>query len=633
MEGRCAKHQFEASEDVCRECGNEFCSECLVYSFGPKKPPFCIACALAAAGVRTTAANAPVKPKKELKKEVKARRRATKASQKHGAGAVEVEWSVTADPTEGLTEDDLRLPTAPLDAALPPLPAPEEDTGHGLDEEARRDAEAEMVAAISPPPPPPPAPPIVPVAPMVEPSPPAPSADEPPQFLLRQTEIPDLPGVAPTPPPPPPSPLIETLPAGAGLGGALGDIDLPDPGPMLPPESLTPPPPTPTMPSPPIADRSAFDDLNAIIPAPDVPPPPPPPVVDPSPAAFEAAVDAPLLPRLEPAGFDTVAPSLHGTDRSAPDEFLADQGEPAFAEAPPDPLVDVAPVEVPSFEDGAFEPPTFEEPAFEPQTSAAPMPFEEPSVEPLASQDAVEDPTLHEEPVRSELTQDTGHDEPTFGWTAVDEPATSTVAPPPPPPPPFSPPTRSASASASAPVPPPPPPPPPPPFTAASRSAPPLIAPPASAVPPPPPPPPPPAPVSPVHDDQEPTSVDPFDGLPPMPGFSGDTSPLHAAPLPPAAPPGTPDVPVAPPHIDVEQLFTADTPPVHKPQAAVHDATEAWEHVNSGRPALRVRDLLADPDEIAPPPPPPPPPPRAEPSFFAPVTPEQLGEDLSPPPR
>ncbi len=70
MEGRCAKHQFEASEDVCRECGNEFCSECLVYSFGPKKPPFCIACALAAAGVRTTAANAPVKPKKELKKEV-----------------------------------------------------------------------------------------------------------------------------------------------------------------------------------------------------------------------------------------------------------------------------------------------------------------------------------------------------------------------------------------------------------------------------------------------------------------------------------------------------------------------------------------------------------------------------------
>jgi hypothetical protein len=49
---------------------------------------------------------------------------------------------------------------------------------------------------------------------------------------------------------------------------------------------------------------------------------------------------------------------------------------------------------------------------------------------------------------------------------------------------------------------------------------------------------------------------------------------------------------------------------------------------------MRVRDLLADPDEIPPPPPPPPPPPkRAEPSFFAPVTPEQLGEDPSPPRR
>ena len=73
MEGRCAKHQFEAAEDTCRSCGNEFCGECLVYAFGPKKPPYCIACALTAAGVRTNAANSPTKSKKELKQEARAR--------------------------------------------------------------------------------------------------------------------------------------------------------------------------------------------------------------------------------------------------------------------------------------------------------------------------------------------------------------------------------------------------------------------------------------------------------------------------------------------------------------------------------------------------------------------------------
>ena len=109
MEGRCAKHQFEAAGDVCRACGNEFCPECLVYSFGPDKPPFCIACALAAAGVRTTAGNAPLKSKKELIRETRARRKAAKESQKHGTGAVDVEWSLNADPTEGLTEQDLLL--------------------------------------------------------------------------------------------------------------------------------------------------------------------------------------------------------------------------------------------------------------------------------------------------------------------------------------------------------------------------------------------------------------------------------------------------------------------------------------------------------------------------------------------
>jgi len=67
MHEPCAKHQFEAAEDVCRTCGWDFCGECLVYAFGPDKPPYCLACALAASGVRSGAGNPPARTKREIK--------------------------------------------------------------------------------------------------------------------------------------------------------------------------------------------------------------------------------------------------------------------------------------------------------------------------------------------------------------------------------------------------------------------------------------------------------------------------------------------------------------------------------------------------------------------------------------
>jgi hypothetical protein len=67
LEERCAKHQFEAAEGVCRTCGYDFCGECLVFSFGPNKPPYCLACALTASGVRSNAANPPLRTKREIK--------------------------------------------------------------------------------------------------------------------------------------------------------------------------------------------------------------------------------------------------------------------------------------------------------------------------------------------------------------------------------------------------------------------------------------------------------------------------------------------------------------------------------------------------------------------------------------
>jgi hypothetical protein len=48
----CGRHQFETAEGQCRTCGGLFCEDCLVHAFGPKKPPFCIQCALVAGGIR-----------------------------------------------------------------------------------------------------------------------------------------------------------------------------------------------------------------------------------------------------------------------------------------------------------------------------------------------------------------------------------------------------------------------------------------------------------------------------------------------------------------------------------------------------------------------------------------------------
>jgi len=74
MQGRCDKHLFETAEGNCRHCGFEFCSDCLVYSFGTDKPPFCIPCAVTAAGIRSTAAHRPAFSRRELKRMHKQRR-------------------------------------------------------------------------------------------------------------------------------------------------------------------------------------------------------------------------------------------------------------------------------------------------------------------------------------------------------------------------------------------------------------------------------------------------------------------------------------------------------------------------------------------------------------------------------
>jgi len=62
----CVKHPHERGVALCRRCGASWCADCLVYAFGPKKPPYCMGCAMFAGGVRS-AATRPALSRKEMR--------------------------------------------------------------------------------------------------------------------------------------------------------------------------------------------------------------------------------------------------------------------------------------------------------------------------------------------------------------------------------------------------------------------------------------------------------------------------------------------------------------------------------------------------------------------------------------
>ncbi len=48
----CTEHHHRQAVGACRSCHADFCADCLVFSFGDLRPPYCIDCALVASGVR-----------------------------------------------------------------------------------------------------------------------------------------------------------------------------------------------------------------------------------------------------------------------------------------------------------------------------------------------------------------------------------------------------------------------------------------------------------------------------------------------------------------------------------------------------------------------------------------------------
>lgn len=92
----CMKHPHERGIALCGRCGGSWCKDCLVYAFGPAKPPYCMECAMFAGGVRSSATR-PALPKRELKKLMKAAKADAKAAAKAGASLGEGD----DDPSDG----------------------------------------------------------------------------------------------------------------------------------------------------------------------------------------------------------------------------------------------------------------------------------------------------------------------------------------------------------------------------------------------------------------------------------------------------------------------------------------------------------------------------------------------------
>jgi len=143
VNGSCENHPFEMGDDLCGHCGREYCDECLVYPRGPKKPPFCIPCALAASGVRSTAARGPAVSKRELKRRRKERAERTKVevAQRPPGVSAAMDWDTVSfaggkkGPVAVPVEDDQEEITEyqPATAAWED-PMPDEPFSGGEDE-------------------------------------------------------------------------------------------------------------------------------------------------------------------------------------------------------------------------------------------------------------------------------------------------------------------------------------------------------------------------------------------------------------------------------------------------------------------------------------------------------------------
>ncbi len=377
----CQVHPYEVAEGLCRSCGGPFCADCLVYPFGPTKPPYCVPCAVTAAGVRRSARNprvvVPKETKRRLKEWRKARKRDLQSPSPDGiatwqkmddAEAVDDEEAVEA--RDDAEREALRLPPPQPETPTPPPGvnlAPPGPPGHDWRDEIDLPGTDEL-GSVGPP-----------VEPFVEPA-----SWDPPQVDGESAPGAGWAGhdaVAPGPPAtavPGEGPLFPD----AGPGGTNG-APVPDPyraGPEMPAAEGPGFEPAPDAFEPAAFEPTGFD----------------PTPLEPTP--FEPAAFEPTPPAFEPTGFD------------------------------PTPL-EPTPFEPAAFEPAPFEPTGFEPtpPAFEPAPSGGEPSAFEPAFEPTGFETAAFE---SEPPAPAAAGFD---DEPLaafgLGGRALDDPL-----PPPPPP-------------------------------------------------------------------------------------------------------------------------------------------------------------------------------------------------------
>jgi len=106
----CVKHPMNVAEFACSSCGHDFCPECVVFPFGLRKPPLCVACALAKGGISRRDQGLPKLGRRQVKQRVKARRQTTVTrSEMHSSGlgqAVETVPSVEEQQAASLLDGD-----------------------------------------------------------------------------------------------------------------------------------------------------------------------------------------------------------------------------------------------------------------------------------------------------------------------------------------------------------------------------------------------------------------------------------------------------------------------------------------------------------------------------------------------
>ncbi len=127
ISGRCIAHTNELASDLCSTCGDEFCAGCLVGTTSSKRS-LCVGCALAAAGVRSTARKR-VRPigGRELRKRREASERIRHDATERAAQIDNAPWrllnsslATATRPDPELARRDLLEPVVPAHSAVDP---------------------------------------------------------------------------------------------------------------------------------------------------------------------------------------------------------------------------------------------------------------------------------------------------------------------------------------------------------------------------------------------------------------------------------------------------------------------------------------------------------------------------------